>query len=556
VFQGFIPVPTATETARVQKHQNKWLPLAAALLTSLLSWLLVFLLIPPPAQRFPLIDDWAFARGLFYWLRGGGIRYLQWASMPLLGQWMWAAPWVWIFGDDLAALRVSTIVLSWLGLGAFYDLLRQAEIERGAAGFVTAVLAFNPLFFLLQGTFMTDVPSLSFSLISLALYCRGLQRSRLSFYMAGAIFALLAVTTRPNTVTVPLISAMLLAGRPGPRRKALWWLLAFGPVLAGAAIYGWFRFRDDIRPLGIAWPETQTVFGISLGIAEMAGLAVLPLFVLDPHPGAPKAFAISLAVLVPTALYWWRNAAFVVYCGLFPTVDGVISVYGVYSAHQYVGQRPVLLEEPMRLVLTILGCIGAAFLAARMLNKCSSYWARRADDNASPVVPLLLMSVLQLPFVLAPERVYDRYFLPLLPGALYLAAPLAAGIRWKSWAAFAVLGGFALVCVSLTHDWLAWNSARWELGRKAVGEGIDARDIEGGLEWDGWYSPGLRLSAPEQPQGLANPLTQSYFPHLTGRYALAFSQVPRSVIVGKQAYSQWLPPGERHFLLLRDVDEP
>jgi hypothetical protein len=62
-----------------------------ALLASVAAlWGILFIAIPPWDQEFPLNDDWAFARGAFDFARGDGFHYLQWASMPQLGQWLWA----------------------------------------------------------------------------------------------------------------------------------------------------------------------------------------------------------------------------------------------------------------------------------------------------------------------------------------------------------------------------------------------------------------------------------------------------------------------------------
>jgi hypothetical protein len=100
-------------------------PLLLVLLASASAWGLLFVTVPPESQNFPLIDDWAFARGVREFARGQGIHYIHWASMPQLGQWAWALPFVWAFAKLHVALRLSTIVLSWLGLAAFYDLLRR-----------------------------------------------------------------------------------------------------------------------------------------------------------------------------------------------------------------------------------------------------------------------------------------------------------------------------------------------------------------------------------------------------------------------------------------------
>src|ERR1700732_2964926 len=97
-------------------------PVALALLVSIASWAILFFVLPPESQNFPLGDDWAFCRGAMEFARGHGIHYSQWASMPQLGQWLWACPFLWLMGESFVALRLSTIVLSLLGLAAFYDL--------------------------------------------------------------------------------------------------------------------------------------------------------------------------------------------------------------------------------------------------------------------------------------------------------------------------------------------------------------------------------------------------------------------------------------------------
>jgi hypothetical protein len=101
------------------------------------------------------------------------------------------------------------------------------------------------------------------------------------------------------------------------------------------------------------------------------------------------------------------------------------------------------------------------------------------------------------------------------------------------------------------HDWLAWNSALWTLGERAMARNIDPWDIEGGFEWDGWYAPDARpnyLSVPSQ--GFRLPMTQGFFRHVAGRYALSFTHPLGTVCHDSQPYIQWLPPGERQFFFI------
>jgi len=88
------------------------------------AWGIIFFAIPPASQDLPLLDDWAYSAGAFESASGGGVHLHRWAAMPLLGQWLWATPFIRAFGQSHVVLRLSTILLSWLGLCAFYDLLR------------------------------------------------------------------------------------------------------------------------------------------------------------------------------------------------------------------------------------------------------------------------------------------------------------------------------------------------------------------------------------------------------------------------------------------------
>src|SRR5262245_57822378 len=101
----------------------RFLPLLAVLCASLTAWAILFSFIPLDQQDFPLFDDCSFARSARIFAQGEGIDYGHWAAMPQLGQWLWALPFIRLLGGGNPALRLATIILSWLGLAAFYDLL-------------------------------------------------------------------------------------------------------------------------------------------------------------------------------------------------------------------------------------------------------------------------------------------------------------------------------------------------------------------------------------------------------------------------------------------------
>jgi hypothetical protein len=165
--------------------------------------------------------------------------------------------------------------------------------------------------------------------------------------------------------------------------------------------------------------------------------------------------------------------------------------------------------------------------------------------------PLGLYTLAQLPFLFLTPDVYDRYFLVLLPGLIALVLPLGSATRLHeilAWSLIALTGVFS---IGLMHDWLAWNAARWSLGKSAIVEMAQAADIEGGVEWDAWYASAPGASrVPERQAGLSLPFTRQWFPQVSGRYAISFSIYSRTRVVSQTSYRSWLLGRDQPLYLL------
>jgi len=525
---------------------------------SALAWIVLLISLPPERQDFPLNDDWAFARGAMQFARGEGIHYGGWASMPQLGQWVWAYPFLWLLGESFFALRLSTVVLSWFGLWAFRDLLRRQGLTSSRASLATTVLALNPLFFLLQGTFMTDVPALSLALLGLNLYRRAFGSGQLVWLAGAACVATLAAVTRQNTLAVAAVSAIQLWRDPR-RSKPIWWLAVLLPVAAGLATHFWFQARSDVRVLQAGLLPMPDLLLLPFLLVHFCGLAILPLLALRPRRSdfwrtGGAVFAV-LAVGAGCLLAYDKHLP---YGGLFPYSENMISPQGAFAGSRFtgpfiVGERPVLLGTTARALLSLLGCIGGAELAARAVQ----YRRRKSFD------PVVLFTLCQVPFLLIVHDLYDRYFLFLLPGAIAIAMPSPTDLTEKeSRGSLLVSWGMALfvgLCsLGLMHDWLTWNCARWELGRRALARDISPEAIEGGVEWNGWFVglPEHANPPPAQRRWRVLPFTQEWFPSVVGRFALSFSAKPDGLGVryartlDTQPYTLWLRPGRREFYLI------
>jgi 4-amino-4-deoxy-L-arabinose transferase-like glycosyltransferase len=523
------------------------------LLVSALTWGLLFACFPPEHQDFPLNDDWAFGRGAILFAGGEGIHYGKWASMPQLGQWLWACPFVWLLGPSFFTLRLSTIVLSWFGLWAFYDLLRQQNVAAPRAAFAAAVLALNPLFFLLQGTFMTDVPALSLALGALALYARALRQGHKGWLVCACAVAVLAAITRQNTLAVSATAAMFVWRERSLCRCGKWWLSVLLPAIVGVAVHLWFQQRMDVRALKPVLLPPAPLLLLPFVLLHFAGLAALPLLVLAPRVASWKTFAWALGLMLGFAGYWYLYGVYLPYGGLFPYTDNMLTPHGAFAGSRLsggllvAGTRPLVLSLSQRVFLSLLGSVAAAMLVTRIWDR----W--RSETRFSPLV---LFSLCQIPFLLIVEGIYDRYLLFFLPGILFLATPAVTEKmnvgRWPRSVGIASLAVFGILSVALMHDWLSWNAARWQLGRRAVQQRhINPLSIEGGVEWDGWYAAvGGEVSRTGGLRWPVLPFTREWFPSITGRYCLSFSELTGTRRMDAEPYSLWLSPGSRQFYLL------
>jgi 4-amino-4-deoxy-L-arabinose transferase-like glycosyltransferase len=503
-------------------------PIALTLAGSALSWGILFVLFPPAAQDFPLADDWAFSHGAFRFASEARIDYANWAAMPLLGQWLWAWPFIRVFGASHATLRASVIALSLIGLAAFADTLRSEGISEPRAALAAAVLAFHPMFYLLSGTFMSDVPALSFGLIAFALYARAFNQHRLRLLLAATLVACAGVSTRQTIIMVPIAAGISMAGNPNLRRRLAWWALVLVPVILGFAVHWWFVGRHDARPVSPRRLKNLFLpFVILYMFFHFGGLAVLPIVGAQLRPASWLAFLFAGAAMAFGAWCMTIDLEQPVYVGAesrFPYVDGILTTVGAYArVGLFLGERPILFDDTTRVVITIIGCLAGAWLAARLLRLLS---------NGYRPGMLISFALLQIPFILIAPYMFDRYFLSAMPAALLLAVLPLPATSWRWPLAIVATSLLALFSFCLMHDWLAWNEARWQLGREAMRN--QRTDINGGFEWNSWWT----LEKPRLPPG-------------DGRhYVLSFSPLPNGETVETKAYTQWLPPGRREFYLL------
>jgi hypothetical protein len=144
----------------------------------------------------PFIDDWTYAWSVQHYLQTGTLRMLEWSAHYPLAQILWGALFSQLLGFSFVVLRLSTLVLAWAGLLAFFLTLRELGIPPFRAGLGTLVVWCNPLFFLLSHSFMTDVPFISAMNGALLVYVRWVNRRSTWALCLGSGSATVAILIR------------------------------------------------------------------------------------------------------------------------------------------------------------------------------------------------------------------------------------------------------------------------------------------------------------------------------------------------------------------------
>jgi 4-amino-4-deoxy-L-arabinose transferase-like glycosyltransferase len=543
-------------------------PAVADLLLLAAVWVAAVLLVDPRGD-FPLNDDWAYAVAVERLLTDGVFRPPGWAGMTLLTQALWGAAAAAIAGFSHTVLRLSTLVLGGAAVLATYLLAGRLGATRGMALFAALVVTGNPLFVALSHTFMTDVPMLALMLGALLCSARALQDGSLAAWAAATLLAVAAVLCRQPAIVLPLgFAAAVLLRRPDRRR----WLLPAGLsiLLVGGALWG---FQVAMQAAGTLPAAFFSHAGFLLRLWHMGAGRALPLVLGNLGVALLYAGLFLLPLLVAYAPGWraagtmrWRRG------GAIAGAAAAVAVVGVWSSGRRMPLRGnVLIESglgPVTLndwyirglandprlppafwwAATACAIVGVALLAAQGAAAIARTWGER-HDAAAPTAAVRTLLLASVGFYLAITCVavqFDRYLLPLVPLLGVALLPPDGGRttpRRRFLGAAVLLAPLAGYAVAGTHDYLAWNRARWQALQQLADAGVAATRIDGGLEFN---APHFYVEGDGGGGG-----GRSWWWVADDEYLIAMGPVPGYTVERRVPYRRWLPPVPAEIAVLR-----
>lgn len=542
------------------------------IITSL--WCLSIVIVNP-VGNVPFNDDWSFALTVKHLLDYADFRPTSWASMLEFSHTLWGALFCLPAGFSFTALRISTLTLSLFGLFGCYFLVRDMGQPRFLAIFFALLIGFNPLYFLLSFSFMTDVPFTALSILSALFFARNLRNDRTLDLCIATFFAIAAFLSRQLALALPLAFALSLLLHKGITKRSM---VRAAMTLGFCAVIflGFQQWMADSGRL----PALYNAKTFELLAVLMNG----KLLISDLFNNIYVGLLYSGLFLLPILLFAVRNLLITyrkqtilllsIVFSLLVMIDGFRAILGqaylmplakvdmllksglihlqfrdTEILHLYLPALP----EGFWLLVTLFSLIGAAFFItvflAHYLQKSPA--VPKTKNNQVVALFFLLCSVIYLlPLMpLTPIHFYDRYGIPTIAllGAAILAYSGNIHVRDHKFTlclAVLLLVVFVIYSIAVTKDYLSWNRVRWLALHDLMNQKISPEDIDGGFEFNGWYLYDSNYQV--------QPTKSKWWVH-NDRYRIGFQAVPGYRVIKVYDYPHYLPSYHEKIWVLQRI---
>jgi hypothetical protein len=471
-----------------------------------------------PLRECPVLDDWAYASTVRHLLQTGTYKLDDWLAPNMPFQALWGALFCLVLGDSYVTLRLSTVVLTVIGLVAFRALAREHGLSGRGANLLTLCLASSSLFFRMSLTFQTDVPFLVTLIVALWLYTRALRVMTVPAWVAAAVAGAASILTRQFGAALVAALGVLWMFDRGRFARFKYYALGISlPVLAVA----WQLYRGLFYS---NWAAESVLFRQRLFFSRGHVLRVLPWrpLVLVEYQALWLVPLVLLAAWATARMLFNRNAkdspaegplsrsASLAWLGGFLLLFTAGVVYGWktigygYNSSDFHGNTALMpflrhtydlllvLGEPVRWAVTIFVVVGAALIARVFVERYASLLTAAPGAVPPPTPRELLLDLTSL-FLLGGNLVFfqqwDSYQLPFLPlAAIVLAKRYERLLLARSWAVagccLALLVGSAI----WTREDLAKGDVQWILAERLRQEGIAPQNIASSWEWFAYWN--------------------------------------------------------------------
>ncbi|HXW79894.1 MAG TPA: glycosyltransferase family 39 protein [Acidimicrobiales bacterium] len=460
-------------------------------------------------------DDWAYRRVLMEFTRTGHITFVGWGAMTLVGQILWAAPFVFVLGAYPWVPGVTVAVASTIGLTSAYWLARSV-VGRALGAACALLVLVLPGVLVNTSTFMTDMPAFSAAMLCLVLGAGALRRqgtSRWAFMAASVAVGCLGFAVREFDLAAPVAVLVALAAQDARQRQGRRWPVYFFAAVAALAICGVVYLWTG--HLAHAQQETAELPTASAGRALGQAFFTVAFFLSPFLPAAMRRSwrtCSAIELVVAGVVLALGVAIFASGHGVF--TGNYLAQQGMSTNASLPGSRPPLFVHPVWVSLELVGLGAGGVLAFVGTNAARGLLRSRSRAPVGEKTIVMLFTWLSgaglvLYGLFVEAALFDRYLWGLAFGVAVLlvsfsAAPLPVtqahrhpgpwwGWGWGwGWDARAGAAGLALVAIAvavvITLNADAYDGARWAAGEQAVKAGYPASAVDAGFDWVGSHT--------------------------------------------------------------------
>lgn len=523
-----------------------------------LLWIVLAWIVNPQGE-FPLNDDWAYYKNLLTFTGSCQMTFANWSAMTLVAQ-LWFGSWVvhW-FDFSFTALRILTLTMGLTGILFSYALLSKITPSRRMSVFLTLLILANPIFFNLSFTFMTDIYFFTFSVISSYYFIRYIKINHIWNLAAATVFVIMAILVRQTGLFLGLSYTLVLVFQKGSAKRVFVNLIPALTSLLTMVLYNyWFRINNgDVGTYytmntafsQLGFKTLENLFyrigttGLSLGLFLLPFLlAILPdTFRKITDPKNRIAVFLTLLCLIPLMRGWT----------LFP----------MGNIFYDLGTGPKLLKDAYILKTNsypVMGSAGLFLLRLAALSGGLMVYFRFfifiltikstiTSHKPHDIIRRWAFVLVILYFVsfIIPDFYFDRYLISLLVPLMILLSPesIYRPHRVYERVSWVLAGVFLLFSVLSTHDYLEWNRARWKGIAYLMNEkNVEARRIDGGFEFNGWYETGEYKENTEKSWWFID----------RDDFLITFGPLPGKKVMQMIPYRTYFPPDIKYIYILQN----
>lgn len=454
-----------------------------------------------PIGDFPLNDDWAFGKSVRIWMEEGRFTIGNWGYMTLATHLLWGILFTKVFGFSFTILRLSTLVSSLIGVLTLNRLIERLSNNQTLAFVASLTLLFNPVYFNLSNTYMTDVNFNTLLIVSVYLAYLYFQ-SNSKWYLLLLFFCSVAlVLLRQFGLVFPI--AFVISALFTQRRWLNIGLFSGVLILVLLCFKAYESYLKGIIPpdagykfssgLGLTFKQSFDLFCYHFGLryqsfflfvmVMVSPLCVSLLMDSVTHTGRWKTLLIALLSCYLT-YHLLSGHRFFIGNVFESTMLGPETFYESYfskirhnasEGFQWLAQMaiPVLCSISLFVVLV---SIRFGFLTRGI----------RLSTNAPVFVLVFTLLTGYAGMLLLVPTYFDRYLLPMISFVLIVLL-----VKEKASSTYQRVGGLVLffwmfISIAGTHDYLQWNRLRWQAYTDIKSEGIQPNKINGGFEVNCW----------------------------------------------------------------------